>query len=204
MDALNFEYPDYEKLDKGAEGVKRKRVVNILNRQAARLIKEDEKILKKAKTAPEPKVTSSKKRRLDTTPSTEPKVDETEEALSTPSPAEVAEILKVMTDSLPIELLSLLGPELTIFVQKKEQPSAAKEKVEGKKKQRIVNVKQAIERTPPSASAAKIVTAAGAEADAATEAKKHATTMLGIDKLISDMVAEDTGVATEESMAAVF
>jgi hypothetical protein len=25
MDALNFEYPDYEKLDKGAEGVKRKK-----------------------------------------------------------------------------------------------------------------------------------------------------------------------------------
>jgi hypothetical protein len=34
MDALNFEYPDYEKLDKGAEGVKRKRIVSILNRQA--------------------------------------------------------------------------------------------------------------------------------------------------------------------------
>ena len=42
MDALNFKYPDYERLDKGAEGVKRKRTVNILNRQAARLVKEDE------------------------------------------------------------------------------------------------------------------------------------------------------------------
>jgi hypothetical protein len=42
MDALNFKYTDYEKLDKGGEGVKRKWVVNILNRQAARLIKEDE------------------------------------------------------------------------------------------------------------------------------------------------------------------
>jgi hypothetical protein len=41
MDALNFEYPDYEKLDKGAEGVKRKRIISILNRQVARLIKED-------------------------------------------------------------------------------------------------------------------------------------------------------------------
>jgi hypothetical protein len=75
MDALNFEYPDYEKLDKGAKGVKRKRVVSILNRQAAQLIKEDEKILKKAKTTPEPKATSSKKRRLDTTPFAEPKVN---------------------------------------------------------------------------------------------------------------------------------
>jgi hypothetical protein len=126
MDALNFEYLDYEKLDKGAKGVKRKRVVSILNRQVARLIKEDEKISKKAKTAPDPKATSSKKWRLDTTPSAKPKVDETEEAPSTPSTAEVAEILKVMTDSLPIKLLSPLGPELKKFLQKKEQPSAAK------------------------------------------------------------------------------
>jgi hypothetical protein len=42
MDALNFEYPDYEKLDKGGDGVKRKWVVSIPNRQAARLIKEDD------------------------------------------------------------------------------------------------------------------------------------------------------------------
>jgi hypothetical protein len=41
MDALNFKYQDYEKLDKGAEGVKRKRIVSILNRQASRLVKED-------------------------------------------------------------------------------------------------------------------------------------------------------------------
>jgi hypothetical protein len=38
MDALNFEYPDYERFDKGAEGLKRKRIVSILNRQAARLV----------------------------------------------------------------------------------------------------------------------------------------------------------------------
>jgi hypothetical protein len=203
MDALNFEYPDYKKLDEGAKGVKRKRVVSILNRQAARLIKEDEKFLKKAKTVPEPKATSSKKRRLDTTPSAELKVDETEESPSTPSAAEVAEILKVMTDSLSIKLLSPLGLELTKFLQKKEQPSAAKEKVEGQKKRRIVNVMQAIERTPPSASATKIATAAGVKADAVAEVEELATTMSGIDKLISDMVAEETGVAAEESMAAV-
>jgi hypothetical protein len=62
---------------------------------------------------------------------------------------------------------------------------------------------QAIERTPPLASAAKIVTAASAEAEAVAEAAKLATTMSGIDKLISDMVAEETFVAAEESMAAV-
>jgi hypothetical protein len=35
MDALNFDYPDYEKLDEGAEGIKRKGIVSILSRQAA-------------------------------------------------------------------------------------------------------------------------------------------------------------------------
>jgi hypothetical protein len=35
MDALNFEYPDYERLDEGDRGAKRKRVVSILNRQAS-------------------------------------------------------------------------------------------------------------------------------------------------------------------------
>jgi hypothetical protein len=32
MEALNFEYPDYERLNKGAEGTKRKRVVSIRSR----------------------------------------------------------------------------------------------------------------------------------------------------------------------------
>jgi hypothetical protein len=44
MDALNFEYPDYERLNKGAEGQKRKRIVSVLSRQAARMVKEDEEL----------------------------------------------------------------------------------------------------------------------------------------------------------------
>jgi hypothetical protein len=32
MDALNFKYPDYERLNKGAEGQKRKRIVSVLSR----------------------------------------------------------------------------------------------------------------------------------------------------------------------------
>jgi hypothetical protein len=32
MDALNFNYPDYERLDEGGEGIKRKRIVSILSR----------------------------------------------------------------------------------------------------------------------------------------------------------------------------
>jgi hypothetical protein len=58
MVALNFEYPDYERLSKGAEGTKRKRVVSVLSRQAARMVKENRK------SSPKPKVATSKKRKL--------------------------------------------------------------------------------------------------------------------------------------------
>jgi hypothetical protein len=146
MDALKFEYPDYEQLNKVAEGAKRKRIVSILSRQAARMVKEDEKILKKRKSTREPKVAVLKKRKV-VTP--EPKVTEIEEETpSTPPAAEVAEILKVMTESLPTKLLSPLGPELTKLLQKKDKPSATK-KVVGQKKRRIDTVMEAIERTPP-------------------------------------------------------
>jgi hypothetical protein len=111
MDALNFKYSDYERLDKGAEGVKRKRIVSILSREAAKMVKEDEKAPKKTKTAPGPKVAVSKKRKAEIP---EPKITKaTEETPSTPPAAEIAEILKVMTESLPIKLLSPLRPELT-------------------------------------------------------------------------------------------
>jgi hypothetical protein len=73
MDALKFEYPDYERLNKGAEGAKRKRIVSVLSRQAARMAKEDEKVLKKRKSTPEPKVAALKKRKAK---SPEPKVTE--------------------------------------------------------------------------------------------------------------------------------
>jgi hypothetical protein len=99
IDALNFEYLDYDRLDEGAEGAKRKRVISILSRQAARSVKEDEKALKKVKIALEPKAPAPKKRKLDMMPSIEPKVhDAPEKTMSPPSPsaAEVSEILKVI------------------------------------------------------------------------------------------------------------
>jgi hypothetical protein len=114
MEALNSDYPNYEKVDEGAEGIKRKRIVNILSRQAARLIKEDEKALKKPRTAQEPKIAISKKRKLNIVPFSEPEAEK--ETPSTPSVAEVAEILKVMIDSPPLKLLSPLGSELTQFL----------------------------------------------------------------------------------------
>jgi hypothetical protein len=203
MDALNFEYPNYDRLSKGAEGTKRKRVVSVLSRQAARMLKEDEKTLKKRKSSPEPKVVTSKKRRAATP---EPKVTEIEEEnTSTPSAAEVEEILKVMTESLPIKLLCPLGPQLTKLLQKKDEPSAMKKAV-GPKKRRIITVMQAIEETPPSASASKMTPAAEADTSvevAAAEATNLESTLSVIDKVLLDMAAEETVAATEEVMATV-
>jgi hypothetical protein len=140
MDALNFEYPDFERLSKGAEGSKQKRVVSVMNRQAARMIKEDENILKKKKSSPEPKVTTSKKKK---TATPEPKMAEIEEgAHSTPSATKVEEILKVMIESLLIKLLSPLGPELTKLLQKKDEPSTAKKAVGRKSKGLLLLCKQ--------------------------------------------------------------
>jgi hypothetical protein len=100
-------------LNKGAEGQKRKRIVSVVGRQAARMVKEDEEILKKRKLSPEPKEIAPKKRKA-----MAPKqkaIDKEEETASTPSAAGVEEILKVMTESLPNKL-SPLGPHLTKFL----------------------------------------------------------------------------------------
>jgi hypothetical protein len=211
MDALNFEYPDYERLDKGVEGVKRKRIVSILSWQATRMVNEDEKASKKRKSTPESKVVVSKKRKAETP---EPKITEaTEETPSTPPAADIVEILKVMTETLLIKLLSPLGLELTKLLQKKDEPSATKEKADGHKKRRIVNVMQAIEQTPPLASASKIapIVSAEATAEAATSAKATAaaeatnleSTLSGIYKILSDMAAEEAAAAAEKVMAVV-
>jgi hypothetical protein len=145
-------------------------------------------------------------------PSSEPKVGKTgEEASSTPSAVEVAKILKVMTESSPFKLLSPLGSYLTKFLQRKEQPLATEEKVKEQKKRWIVNVMQAIEQTPPSASAVKTEIPADAEAEVedATKVKdvgEAEVTMSDIDRLVSDMVADVTveaNVAAEEIMASV-
>jgi hypothetical protein len=110
---------------------------------------------------------------------------------------------------LPIKLLSPLGPELTKLLQKKDQPLAIKEKTEGQKRQRIVNVMQTIERTPPLASTSRMMPVASAEAEAVVEAEAAAeganlvSTMSGIDKFISDMVVEETVATAEENVATV-
>jgi hypothetical protein len=117
-----------------------------------------------------------------------------------------------MTESLPIKLLSPLRPELTKLLQNKDKPSATK-KADGQKKQRIITIMQAIERTPPSASTSKITPLASteataevnasAEAAAAAEATNLESTLFGIDKLLLNMVVEETAAAAEEVMATV-
>jgi hypothetical protein len=211
MDALNFEYPDYERLNKGAEGQKRKRIVSVLSRQAARMVKEDEEILKRRKSSPEPKVAAPKKRKA---AAPKPKTTEIEEeAPSTPSAADMEEILKVMTESLPIKL-SPLGPHLTKLLQKKEELSGAKKSARPKRR-RIITVIEAIEETPPPASASKTPAAEDATATeaapaeaataeaATTEDTNLESTFSNIDKMLLNMAAEEATAAAEQTLATV-
>jgi hypothetical protein len=127
MDALDFEYPDYERLDRGAEGQKKKRVASVLN-------KDDEEKLKNRKLKPELKTDASKKRKV-----AAPKqraTDIEEETAARPSATDMEEILKVMTESLPIKL-SPLGPHLTKLFQKEKEPSLTK-KVTGPKNEELL------------------------------------------------------------------
>jgi hypothetical protein len=204
MDALKFEYPDYEQLSKGAEGPKRKRVVSVMKRQAARMIEEDEKALKKKKSSPEPKVVVLKKRKVAVA---KPKTTDLEEEItSTPPAIDVEEVLKVLTESLPLKL-SPLGPQLMKLLQKKEEPVAIKKPAE--KRRRIITVIDAIEETPPSASASKTPAAEAAPTEATTveAAAAKATNLEGafsdIDKMILDMAMEETIATTEETLATV-
>jgi hypothetical protein len=206
MDALNFEYPDYERLNKVVEGPKRKRAVSIIQRQAARMIKEDEFLAKKKKFSPEPKVVVPKKRKVAALK--QKATDIEEETPSTPSVADVEEILKVMTKYLPIKL-SPLGPHLTKLLQKKKEPSAAK-KPAGPKKQRIIHVIEAIEETPSPASASKTPAVESATATEAApteagtaEATNLESTFSDIDKMLLNMAAEEAATAVEETLATV-
>jgi hypothetical protein len=201
MDALDFEYPDYERLDKDAEGQKRKIVASVLN-------KDDEKQLKEKKLKPELKTDASKKRKA--TAQKQKAIDEEEETAATPSTTDVEEILKVMTESLPFKL-SPLGPHLTKLFQKEKEPAKMK-KVARPKKQRIITVTEVIEETPPGASALKapavestIATEAAAAEATATEAAAAddinlECTIADIDKILQNMAAKEAAAATEETM----
>jgi hypothetical protein len=127
MDALDFEYPDYERLDKDAERQKRKIVAGALN-------KDDEEQLKKRKLKPEPKTDASKKRK--SIALKQKAIDEEEEIAATPSTTDVEEILKVITKSLPVKL-SPLWPHLTKLFQKEKEPTKTKKAVRSKNKESL-------------------------------------------------------------------
>jgi hypothetical protein len=59
LDALNFDYPDYEQLGGDAEGLKRKRIASALDKEGTKLAKKDKKISEKL--SPEPKIAASPK-----------------------------------------------------------------------------------------------------------------------------------------------
>jgi hypothetical protein len=194
LDALGFEYPDYENLNKGAGGQKRKRVAETSDK--------DEKEPAKKKNIPKKKKILSPKR----------KISEKEETPASPSATDVEEILKVMTESLPMKL-SPLGPQLTKFFQKEKEPEQTKKSTKTKR-QRIIMVTEVIDKTPPRASAQKIPAGeemtnievapsemAATEA-ASTEDLNLESTIEHIDKILLDMATEEATTAAEGTMAA--
>jgi hypothetical protein len=178
---------------------------------ASTLIKDDEDQPKKKKEKFEPKVVALRKRKTASLKPTSPKpaspkpvsleperLVQDEEAPATPSAAEVEEILKVMTESLPVEL-SPLAPELIKFFQKDKKASAAESPAKPKKR-RIIQVIDVIHQTPPPVSASKIVIAETAEAEAA-EATRAETTEIataGAETTGAEATGAEAG-ATEDS-----
>jgi hypothetical protein len=164
LDALNFDYLDHEQLGGDAEGPKRKRIASALDKESTKLAKKEKEISEKL--SPRLEVAVSKKRKAASPKPASPKPKtstQEEEAPATPSAAEVEEILKVMTEPLPVKL-SPLALELTKFFQKGKEASAAESPAKPKKR-RIIQVADVIHQTPPPTSASKIVTveATGAE-----------------------------------------
>jgi hypothetical protein len=206
MDAIGFEYPNYERLDKGAEGQKRKRVASALN-------KDGEDQSKKKKQEFEAKTIASKKRKASTPK--QKSIDEKERTSATSSAAEIEEILKVMTETLPVKL-SPLGLHLTKLFHKEKEPT--KTKTPRPKSQRIVTVTEVIEATPPRASAPKVPAIESTTAtevvplEAATEkaraenAKSEDINLesiaANIDKMLLNMAVEEVGAATKETTTA--
>jgi hypothetical protein len=162
--------------------------------------------LKKRKLSPEPKITASKKKKALALKQKTTEIED--EAPSTPPAIDVEEILKVMTESLPVKI-SPLGPHLTKLFQKEKEPSAAK-KPDEPKKRRIIRVVEVIEQTPPLTSASKTpaiksstateaipAEAESVEAETAEDVNLDAT-LSKIDTMLLDAAAEEATAAAEE------
>jgi len=193
LDALGFEYPDYAQLNKGAEGQRRKRAAEALNK--------DEEQPPKKKKIVKRKISTPKR-----------KLSEEEGTPTPPSTSDVEEILKVMTEPMPTKL-SPLGPRLTKLFQKVAEPE--KTKIAKAKRQRIIAVTEVIDKTPPRASIQKTPAVEGTEnvevapsEVAATEAATAEdvnleSTIEDINKILTDMAAEEAATTAEETMATV-
>jgi hypothetical protein len=213
MDALNFEYPDYERLDKGAGGSKKKRIVSILKRQAMWSIEKDQRAGRKQKILAEPKDLAPKKRKSTKMAPVKTKVQDVPEKIvgtSLSSSVGVTEILKVMTEPFPFSMLSALGPDLTSLLQSKKKEiekssegkkatSVTQGNVGDQKKLWMMTVMKAIHKTPPPVSRGKNVASANVEANTDAEADETTpeaensggplrTTMSDIDRIIADVV----------------
>ena len=193
LDALGFEYPDYAQLNKDAEGQRRKRAAEALNK--------DEEQPPKKKKIVKRKISTPKR-----------KLSEGEGTPTPPSTSDVEEILKVMTEPMPTKL-SPLGPRLTKLFQKVAEPE--KTKITKAKRQRIIAVTEVIDKTPPRASIQKTAAAedttnvevapsevAATEAATAEDVNLE-TTIENIDKILEDMAAEEAAAAAKKVMAAV-
>ena len=191
LDALGFEYPDYAQLNKDAEGQRRKREAEALNK--------DEEQPPKKKKIVKRKISTPKR-----------KLSEEEGTPTPPSTSDVEEILKVMTEPMPTKL-SPLGPRLTKLFQKVAEPE--KTKISKAKRQRIIAVTEVIDKTPPRASIQKTPAVEGTEnvevapsEVAATEAATAEdvnleSTVEDINKILTDMAAEEAATTAEETMA---
>jgi hypothetical protein len=131
------------------------------------------------------------------------------EAPATPSAADVEEILKVMTEPLPIKL-SPLAPQLMKLFQKEKEPSATESPAKLKKR-RIIQVADVIHQTPPPASASKIpitegvgatedevAEAEGAKAETAEDSDLE-TTLGDIDNMLLKMAEEESTAAAVDT-----
>jgi hypothetical protein len=185
---------------------KEKRVASALN-------KDDEDQSKKKKQESEVKTVASKKKKASTPK--QKSIDEKEKTSATSSATEIEEILKVMTETLPVKL-SPLGLHLTKLFQKEMEPT--KTKAPRPKRQRIVTVTEVIEATPPRVSAPKVPaikstttteavpSKAAAEEARAEDAKSEDINLesiaADIDKILLNMAVEEAVAATEETTAA--
>jgi hypothetical protein len=186
LDAIGFEYADYGRLGGDAGGPKRKRIASATDEEVGKVAKKkkkDSEKLSPEELNPEPKVATTRKRKS-ASPEPETLVQE-EDTPATPSAVEVEEIMKVMTEPLPIRL-SPLALELTKFFQK-GQAASADEGPTLPKKRRIIQIADVIHGTPSPTPASKIAIDQTAETAEAKGAVAEATR--------AEIFEADTGAA---------